>query len=148
MSVFYPETCDLTYCELRTDRQPPLIQDVEAVDSTSTQQAAAHNGSTPAEETANGGHGSGKFKLDLEDALTPDPGTEDMFRTTNNKFAFSPGQLSKLLNPKSLHAFYAMGGLAGLEKGLRTNKHSGLGVDEDSLDGAVTFEEVAPPGSD
>ncbi len=63
---------------------------------------------------------SAAFSLDLADALTPDPGTQDMFITENNKFAFSPGQLSKMLNPKSYKAFYAMGGLEGLEKGLRT----------------------------
>lgn len=89
----------------------------------------------------------GNFKLDLEDALTPDPGTEDMFHVQENKFAFSPGQLSKLLNPKSPNAFYAMGGLAGLEKGLRTNRKTGLSVDEKTLDGAVSFDEVAPEGT-
>ncbi len=83
------------------------------------------------------------FRLDLDDALTPDPGTEDMFRVPENKFSFSPGQLSKLLDPKSLNAFYALGGLAGLEKGLRTNRSSGLSVDEDVLDGCVAFEDVA-----
>jgi Ca2+-transporting ATPase len=84
--------------------------------------------------------------LDLGDAFTPDPGTEDMFQVQDNKFAFSPGQLSKLLDPKSLSAFYALGGLVGLEKGLRTNKSTGLSVDEDKLDGKVTFQEVAVEG--
>ncbi|KAH7111636.1 hypothetical protein EDB81DRAFT_829828 [Dactylonectria macrodidyma] len=85
--------------------------------------------------------------VDTKDALTPDPGTEDMFRAQNNKFAFSPGQLSKLLNPKSLNAFYALGGVEGLAKGLRTDLKSGLSVDEASLDGEVTFENVAPEGT-
>lgn len=88
-----------------------------------------------------------KFHVDLSDALTPDPGTEDMFNHPKNKFAFSPGQLSKLLNPKSLNAFFAMGGLAGLEKGLRTDIKSGLGSDEDILDGSVAFEDVATKGA-
>lgn len=70
-----------------------------------------------------------------------------MFHVPDNKFAFSPGQLSKLFNPKSLHAFYAMGGLAGLEKGLRTDIKSGLSSDEDTLDGAVSFGEVAVKGA-
>lgn len=70
-----------------------------------------------------------------------------MFVVGDNKFAYSPGQLSKLLNPKSLHAFYALGGLAGLEKGLRTNRDTGLSTDETTLDGAVAFEEVAPKGT-
>ncbi|KAK0648555.1 hypothetical protein B0T16DRAFT_388755 [Cercophora newfieldiana] len=87
------------------------------------------------------------FRLDLEDAFTPDPGTEDMFVIPDNKFAFSPGQLSKLLNPKSLDAFYALGGLVGLEKGLKTNRDTGLSADETSIDGSVAFEEVAPKGT-
>ncbi|KAK7738324.1 plasma membrane calcium [Cytospora paraplurivora] len=87
------------------------------------------------------------FRLDLEDALTPDPGTEDMFHVPDNKFAFSPGQLSKLFNPKSLNAFYALGGLAGLEKGLRTDVKGGLSTDEDAIDGTVTFAEVATKGA-
>jgi Ca2+-transporting ATPase len=37
-----------------------------------------------------------------KDALKPDPGTEADFEVENNKFAFSPGQLAKLYNPKSV----------------------------------------------
>ncbi|KAF4970412.1 hypothetical protein FSARC_2556 [Fusarium sarcochroum] len=85
--------------------------------------------------------------LDTSDALTPDPGTEDMFKVEQNKFAFSPGQLSKLLNPKSLNAFHALGGLNGLEKGLRTDRTAGLSVDESTLDGEVAFHDVAPKGT-
>lgn len=87
------------------------------------------------------------FQLNVHDALTPDQTNEDMYVTQDNKFAFSPGQLSKLLNPKSLDAFYALGGLAGLEKGLRTNRDTGLSVDETTVDGVVAFEDVAPKGT-
>lgn len=100
-----------------------------------------------AEEKDHGPSKQAKFHMDLNDALTPDPGTEDMFNHPGNKFAYSPGQLSKLLNPKSLDAFYAMGGLAGLEKGLRTDTKSGLGAEEDILDGAVAFADVATKGA-
>lgn len=85
--------------------------------------------------------------MDTSDALTPDPGTEDMFRAEHNKFAFNPGQLSKLLNPKSLSAFYALGGLDGLEKGLRSDRSAGLSADEEVLDGGIGFEDVAPHGT-
>jgi Ca2+-transporting ATPase len=80
--------------------------------------------------------------LDAKDALKPDPGTEHEFEVENNKFAFSPGQLGKLYNPKSLGAFYALGGLKGIEKGLRTDRKAGLSVDEQTLDGVVTFDEA------
>jgi Ca2+-transporting ATPase len=59
-----------------------------------------------------------------------------------NPFAFSPGQLNKMLNPKSLQAFRALGGPRGLERGLRTDLASGLSLDESRLDGAVSFEDA------
>lgn len=83
--------------------------------------------------------------LDAKAALKPDPGTEHEFEVDNNKFAFSPGQLGKLYNPKSLSAFHALGGLDGIEKGLRTDRKAGLSVDEQNLDGTVTFEEATTP---
>jgi P-type Ca2+ transporter type 2C len=82
------------------------------------------------------------------EALRPDPGTETEFEVEDNKFAFSPGQLNKLINPKSLAAFHALGGLVGLERGLRTNRQSGLSVDEVGLDGTVSFEEAVKAGHD
>jgi Ca2+-transporting ATPase len=85
--------------------------------------------------------------LSDQEALRPDPGTEADFEVTNNKFAFSPGQLSKLYNPKSLGAFHALGGMDGLEKGLRTSRTAGLSIDETHLDGAVSFEDATVPKS-
>ncbi|KAF5615708.1 Ca2+-transporting ATPase [Fusarium tjaetaba] len=70
-----------------------------------------------------------------------------MFRTEKSKFAFSPGQLSKLLNPKSLNAFYALGGIDGIEKGLHTDRNAGLSTDESTVAGEVAFHEVAPKGT-
>lgn len=83
-----------------------------------------------------------------QDALKPDPGKEEDFKVEDNRFAFSPGQLNKMINPKSLAAFHALGGLAGLEKGLRTNRHSGLSMDELGLDGTVDFEEAVKAGAE
>ncbi|KAM4066431.1 E1-E2 ATPase domain-containing protein [Hirsutella rhossiliensis] len=45
----------------------------------------------------------------------------------------SPAQLSTLHNPKSLIAFCGLGGLAGLERGLRTDLQSGLSGHETKL---------------
>lgn len=81
-----------------------------------------------------------------QDALKPDPGSEKDFTVQDNKFAFSPGQLNKLLNPKSLAAYHALGGIRGIEHGLRTNIESGLSIDESNLDGTVSFEEAAAYG--
>lgn len=86
-------------------------------------------------------HDSEKVKSD-PDALKPDQGKEDDFKVDNNPFAFSPGQLSKMFNPKSLAAFYKLGGLVGIEKGLRSDRSAGLSVDEKHLDGRVTFEDA------
>jgi len=79
---------------------------------------------------------------DPETALRPDPGTEDDFQVENNPFAFSPGQLNKLLNPKSLSAFKALGGLQGIIKGLQTDAHSGLSVDETNVPAKISFDEA------
>jgi len=79
---------------------------------------------------------------DGEDALRADPGTEGDFVAANNPFAFTTGQLNKFLNPKSLSAFKAVGGILGLEKGLRTNLTVGLSVDEGIILGNVSFQEA------
>lgn len=68
--------------------------------------------------------------IEPEDGLRVPPGAENDFTVENNPFAYTPGQLSKLLNPKSLSAYKALGGLRGIEKGLLTDLRSGLSVDE------------------
>ncbi|PGH32933.1 calcium-translocating P-type ATPase, PMCA-type [[Emmonsia] crescens] len=78
----------------------------------------------------------------LSEALNPDQRNVKDFQVENNPFAFSPGQLNKMLNPKSLKAFAALGGLRGLERGLRTDLTAGLSIDESRLEGNVTFEEA------
>ncbi|KAJ4245996.1 plasma membrane calcium [Fusarium torreyae] len=79
---------------------------------------------------------------DAETVLRPDPGTEATFKVEDNPFAFSPGQLNKLFNPKSLPAFRALGGLAGIAAGLHTNVSSGLSVDETVAPGSISFQEA------
>jgi Ca2+-transporting ATPase len=81
------------------------------------------------------------------EALQPDKGTEEDFHRENNPFAFTPGQMGKMYNPKSLGAFHAIGGLQGLEKGLRTDRSSGLSVDENKLEGSVSFDDATAVGS-
>ncbi|KAL2150881.1 hypothetical protein VTH82DRAFT_7444 [Thermothelomyces myriococcoides] len=76
------------------------------------------------------------------DALKPDQGKEADFVVENNPFAFSPGMLGKMFDPKSLSAFYRLGGLTGIEKGLRTNRTTGLSIDETALTDTVSFEEA------
>ncbi len=68
---------------------------------------------------------------DPKQALEPDPGTEADFHVPDNPFDYSPGQLNKLLNPKSLDALRALGGLEGLARGLHVDINAGLSVDED-----------------
>lgn len=81
--------------------------------------------------------------VSVEEALKPDPGTEADFTVDGaNPFAFTAGQLNKFLNPKSLAAYKAVGGVRGLEKGLRTDLEAGLSIDESVLDGLVSFDEA------
>lgn len=81
-------------------------------------------------------------------ALDPDPDTEADFLVENNPFAFSPGQLNKMFNPKSLAAFYKLGGLRGLERGLRSDRKAGLSTEENLLEGSVTFGEATSKKND
>lgn len=78
----------------------------------------------------------------MEELFRPIPEDEEMFDAENNPFAFTPGHLSRLLNPKNLRAFLALGGLAGIERGLRTDVKGGLGVDETDLSDAVSWEDA------
>jgi Ca2+-transporting ATPase len=101
----------------------------------------------PSVSSYDGTHGESSkamsfHKLANGDPLRLDPGDEHLFQVEENPFAFSPGQLSKLFNPTSLPAFYALGGLQGLVRGLRTDSSSGLGLDESALDGTVDFDEI------
>ncbi|PLN83841.1 putative P-type calcium ATPase [Aspergillus taichungensis] len=123
-----------------------------------TPSSSSYGGDTYVNPASQGSHADlGKDALvSDEEALTPDPGREAEFEVENNRFAFSPGQLNKLLNPKNFSAFHALGGIRGLEKGLRTNLRSGLSWDETGLDGTVSFEDAtsqdsgpsSPPKSD
>lgn len=113
--------------------------------ATSEATLAAPPATSGGASTHSGLSGISKYTLESQrhdDALTPDPGSEKEFVVTNNKFAFSPGQLNKMQNPKSLAAFIALGGLPGLETGLRTDVDAGLSLEETELAGSVSFEEV------
>ncbi|KAL4762797.1 uncharacterized protein BDW70DRAFT_149001 [Aspergillus foveolatus] len=112
-----------------------------AIGSDFTGRDRAMSGSTMATSSAGLEVPKGKEKLssstapsvfssdEQEGALRPDPGTEADFHVDNNPFAYSPGQLNKLLNPKSLPAFVALGGLPGLANGLRTDLSAGLSTE-------------------
>jgi Ca2+-transporting ATPase len=62
--------------------------------------------------------------------------------STNNPFAFSPAQLNKLLNPKSLAVYHALGGIQGIATGLHSDVHSGLSVDETAAPRHISFDEA------
>ncbi|KAK0740269.1 hypothetical protein B0T18DRAFT_205747 [Schizothecium vesticola] len=72
--------------------------------------------------------------------VVTDRGTGSPDLAPDNPFASTPSQLSKMFNPKSLPAFWKLGGLAGTEKGLRTDCHSGLSIDETSLSKSASFD--------
>jgi len=80
--------------------------------------------------------------------MKPDKGREADWQVDDNPFAFPPGMLTKMIDPKNLATFYKLGGLAGIEKGLRTNRTTGLSVDETALTGSVSFEEATSTSPD
>ncbi|KAI8937277.1 hypothetical protein NX059_006484 [Plenodomus lindquistii] len=69
----------------------------------------------------------------------------DANTVANNPFAFSPAQLNKLLNPKSLPVYQALGGIHGIAAGLQSDIHSGLSVDESTAPRTITFDEATRP---
>jgi P-type Ca2+ transporter type 2C len=90
--------------------------------------------------------GAGNHEIpSSEQALLLDLGTEDKLKVEDNKFAFSPGQLLKLLNLKSLGIFHALGRIDGIEKGLRTSRKNGLSADEQFIDSYVSFKDTVVP---
>ncbi|KAF2972502.1 hypothetical protein GQX73_g1046 [Xylaria multiplex] len=109
-----------------------------------TPSASANPFLTPAQSDC----GSSVKTVDPESALRPDPGTEADFQVEDNPFAFGPGHLNKLFNPKSLLAFRALGGLPGIEQGLQTDINAGLSLDETSVRSRVTFDQVVKRTSD
>jgi Ca2+-transporting ATPase len=60
----------------------------------------------------------------------------------NNPFAFTPNQLNRLLNPKSLAVYHALGGVQGIAAGLQTDLQSGLSVDESTATRHISFDEA------
>ena len=80
--------------------------------------------------------------LTIKEALRPDKSAEKDLEVDNSPFAFSPGQLNKMLNPKSLAAYRALGGIYGLERGLKTDLLAGSSVDETTISKKIDFDEV------
>ncbi|KAH8422449.1 uncharacterized protein LDX57_000204 [Aspergillus melleus] len=120
------------------------FSNLTAIDTTHTGRDRAMSGSTMAPASpllelpdSKGDPSSSASSIfsskEQEGALRPDPGSENDFKVDNNPFSFSPGQLNKLLNPKSLPAFVALGGLSGLVKGLHTDATSGLSANESAI---------------
>ncbi|KAK3311723.1 uncharacterized protein B0T15DRAFT_549457 [Chaetomium strumarium] len=62
--------------------------------------------------------------------IQPDPGEESLFNIGDSPFGLSPGRLSRLIEPKCVAALQALGGLPGLERGLRTDVRAGLSIYE------------------
>ena len=80
--------------------------------------------------------------MTVEEALRPDKTNENDFEVRDNPFGFSPGQLSKTINPKSLAAYKALGGVRGLERGLKTDLVAGLSIDESLILDRISFEQA------
>ncbi|KAI1004356.1 Calcium-transporting ATPase 2 [Podosphaera aphanis] len=120
-----------------------------SVDSEDGNQAStSYSGETyansPAEQEATSTKLSKNYELMNDpEALKPDPGTEADFSVDPSPFSITQGQLNKLINPKSLAAFYALGGIEGIEKGLRSDRKTGLHVEESTIERLVSAEPEA-----
>jgi len=74
---------------------------------------------------------------------SPKNGEEGSAADRSNPFAFTPADLAKLLDPKSITALEELGGLPGLERGLRTDRRAGLSIDETRLSDSIANHEAA-----
>ncbi|KAE8336893.1 hypothetical protein BDV24DRAFT_141011 [Aspergillus arachidicola] len=81
-----------------------------------------------------------KHLNDKPDANTGDP---SIFDRPRNTFDITAEALSELIESRSLETFHALGGLAGLEKGLRTDRNSGLSIEESTIADSVETTEIA-----
>ncbi|KAB8204962.1 plasma membrane calcium-transporting ATPase [Aspergillus parasiticus] len=81
-----------------------------------------------------------KHLNDKPDANTGDP---PIFDRPRNTFDITAEALSELIESRSLETFHALGGLAGLEKGLRTDRNSGLSIDESTIADSAETTEIA-----
>ncbi|KFY76785.1 hypothetical protein V499_03662 [Pseudogymnoascus sp. VKM F-103] len=74
---------------------------------------------------------------DNDNILAPGPGKRVSSHTEDNPFAFGPNVIAEMIASKSLTEFQALGGLAKLAQGLRTDLLTGLSLDEAWLHGTV-----------
>ena len=100
--------------------------------------ALAYSASLDKHEEA-GSSSANELIMNAGEALKPDLGTELDVEVKDSKFGFSPRQMSQLVESRSLSAFHDLGGLDGLEKGLRTDRRCGLSSEEMLLDEHVSF---------
>ncbi|KAF2396601.1 calcium-translocating P-type ATPase [Trichodelitschia bisporula] len=116
----------------------------DSVDSQLTH--SSHSSRTFVENPSSPIHGSSNV------STTSGMGEDDVDLSTeeipDNPFAFTPSQLQKLLDPKNLGVFQALGGPVGLQTGLRTDLVAGLSIDEQTLDGKISFEQAKSAADD
>jgi Ca2+-transporting ATPase len=156
--------CDISSPAFRGNDKLPDTQNLLAVPGASSRRSSLDHAhlvelyggetliSTPTQSdygSFNGGSSKplSSHGLEFDDPFKVDPAEEHKSHADDNPFAFSPGNLSKLFNPKNLYALRALGGLQGLMVGLRTDLSSGLSLDETSLEGIVNLDEAAPSTS-
>ncbi|KAJ6441475.1 calcium-translocating P-type ATPase, PMCA-type [Purpureocillium lavendulum] len=147
----------MTFCQDQSDATPnepssslrdPKLLEVPHARSRSTSLNLSTTVSTDAGSSERHLLGSGHRNVppsspkSSDAALRPDPGDEHLFNIDENPFAFSPGQLGKLISPKSLAAFVSLGGLAGLVRGLKSDRQNGIGADERHIAESITFDQA------
>jgi hypothetical protein len=98
----------ITIINPRKDYTGPSL-DTSVVNDHASPIRHSATGNGPAEPNTTSAVSSSEADLELE----------------HKKFAFTPDQLRKLYNRTILGAFYALGGIDGIEKGLRTDRPAG-----------------------
>ncbi|KFG80264.1 hypothetical protein MANI_011186 [Metarhizium anisopliae] len=129
---------------LRSERNPDLISDLtgnmrpqqHSLDYENASRLASSNEATTAvgsnRSVADNSNANATILDDkiMKDGSAVQAGMEADFQVQKSPFAFTPGQLNKMFNPKSLPAFLALGGILGVEKGMRSERVSVLTADD------------------
>ncbi|KAH7122482.1 calcium-translocating P-type ATPase [Dendryphion nanum] len=97
---------------------------------------------TPALRPAEITHESPSVETNFNAEISSSDLLSEQGQVPGNKFAFTPWQLSLLVENRNPASVTAFGGLDGLLMGLRTDGKRGLSAEEDILDGHVTLEDV------
>jgi len=121
---------------LHINTRPRALSEAETITS-QTSNPFLTPVSPSAASTSNASTIVGDYDSTIRQELRSEAATD-----SSSPFAFLPTHLNKLLNPKSLNVYHALGGIQGIATGLQSDVHAGLSIDESTAPRYVSFDEA------